>query len=117
MSEKQRPLGLTVFALLLGLSALGHLARIRPEAEDLVRTLTIGVALAAVAAAVGLWRRESWALPAFVTWALLVLARQVAREVRVEQVPWEEVALGVVLQTTVLGVCVAFVRAQLRDSR
>jgi hypothetical protein len=115
--EKSRPLGLTIFAVLLGISALGHLARISPESEDLVRTLTVCVVLSAFAAAVGLWRRESWALTAFVTWSMLVLARQVARELRVDQVPWEEVLLGFGLQATVLGFCVAFVRSQLRDSR
>ena len=117
MSDKKRPLGLTLFAVLVGLSALAHFACLTPSADELVRILTVVVAVSGLVAALGLWRRESWALTAFVLWALSILARQVVREGRVEHVIWEEILAGFVLQATVLGVCAAFVRSQIRDSR
>ena len=117
MSDQERPLGLTIFAVLVGLSALGHFGCLSSSAGPSLRMLTVAVAVSGIGAALGLWRRDSWALTAFVLWTLLVLARQVVREWRIEQVPWEEVLLGLGLQATVLGVCVAFVRSQLRESR
>lgn len=117
MAENKRPLGLTLFAVLVGVSALSHFALLSSSSDELVRILSVAVAVSGLAAAIGLWRRDTWALTAFVLWALTVLARQVAREWRVEQVIWEEILAGVVLQVAVLGVCFAFVRSQLRDSR
>ena len=116
MNQENRPIGFTIFALLIGIFALAHLMRITPEQVLAVKLLTVGVAIAGLATSIALWRMERWAAVAFSVWAVLVLARQVTRELVVEGVQWEEVLLGFGLMAVVLGVCVAYIRSQLRTA-
>ena len=61
--------------------------------ETLLAVSTGAVVVCALAVTVGLWGRKSWALAAYIVWAVAIVASQFLIDSRVESVAWK-VALG-----------------------
>ena len=111
--KKADPTGVKVMSFLVGLSAIRH-ARMDSGDELTLRVLTVGIIIFGAIAAVGIYRREKWAEVSFLGWAVLILVLQATSELWTPGYQWEEVILGVLFMGTILGVCYAFLRSQLR---
>jgi hypothetical protein len=67
------PIGLTIMALVLGCLALASVGYVPVNPAPLPRLTLLVHSIAAIAAAIGLWKMRSWASVAFLFWAVLMV--------------------------------------------
>ena len=110
--DQNRPIGVSVVAVLMVVWALGWLGfcrRVLPE-DLLASGITAFLALGTLAVAFGLWNMRRWALHGYVCWALLYVVALTVLDARSEPVWWKVIA-GMLVVGLLPGIAGLYLRA------
>jgi uncharacterized membrane protein (DUF2068 family) len=112
----QRPLGASILAILLlvlGVAGFGNAYVMVAESDygaPVLAAVAVLYGVAAIASAVGLWRRKRWAYVAFLLWGAVVLLGGIVFQVLIAQLPWVKVLGFLFVAGTVLYLLARYVR-------
>jgi hypothetical protein len=111
--SRDRPFGLTLFAVLIGLSSIAQLGRISegPPAHVGFVLIAYSTLVAGLVAATELWRVRRKALLAYIAWVLFILIRAGMKASLVESAA----ALETGMEIVIVGIIPAIVYFYLRS--
>ena len=111
-----RPLGASILAILLfvlGVAGFGNAYVMSTQFDygtPVLAAVAILYGVTALASAVGLWRRQRWAYPAFLSWGAVVLLGFIVSQISIAQLPWVKVTVFLVVAAVVFYALARYVR-------